>query len=208
MEKSIRIIFADDKEMWRKHLIQDLAPFDIACIGEAGNGEELLEQLKTKKPDVVLLDLRMPVMDGNHTMQLLKEQYPKIKVIILSMHDEEELIHDYLTRGAKGYLSKDELTVDILVSAIRKVAAAGTYVHKTRNSTEKYTARQLEMIPLLCEGMTNKEIAKEIGITEWGVEKQRQKIYAKTGAKRAVDFYKYAFLQGLDFLGRVVKKKE
>jgi two-component system response regulator DegU len=208
MEKTIRIIFADDKEMWRKHLIQDLAPFDILCIGEAGNGEELLEHLKTKKPDVILLDLRMPVMDGNHTMKLLKDQYPKIKVIILSMHDEEELIHDYLTRGAKGYLSKDELTVDILVSAIRKVAASGSYVHKNRTSTEKYSARQLEMIPLLCEGMTNKEIAKEIGITEWGVEKQRQKIYAKTGAKRAVDFYKYAFLQGLDFLGRVIKKKE
>ncbi len=207
MEKSIKIIIADDKKLWRQRLIQELTSFGIACIGEATNGQELLEKLATAKPDVVLLDLRMPVMDGNHTMTRLQKEFPKVKAIIMSMHDEEELIHDYLTRGAKAYLSKDNFTMDILATTIRQVAL-GTYVHKFRNGLEKYSVRQLEMIPLLCEGMTNKEIAKEIGITEWGVEKQRQKIYAKTGAKRAVDFYKAAFLQGLDFLGRSPKKKD
>lgn len=207
MEKFIKIIIADDKALWRKRLIQELAPFGIECIAEALNGQDLLEKLGVLKPDVVLLDLRMPVMDGNHTMTLLQKEHPRTKAIIMSMHDEEELINDYMARGAKAYLSKDNFTIDVLANTIRQVAA-GTYVQKARTGAEKYSVRQLEMIPMLCEGMTNKEIAKEIGITEWGVEKQRQKIYAKTGAKRAVDFYKAAFLQGLDFLGRSSRKKE
>jgi two-component system response regulator DegU len=208
MEESIKIIFADDKDLWRKSLIQDLLPFGILCIGEARNGEELLELLKSTQPDIILLDLRMPVMDGNHAMQFMHERYPGAKIIILSMHYEEELIDDYMARGAKGYIPKDMITIDLLVDAIRAVKNSGTFIYKPSMERQKYTPRQIEMIPLICDGMTNKEIAQEIGITEWGVEKQRQKIYAKTGAKKAVDFYKYAFRQGLDFLNRSIPKKK
>lgn len=206
MEAFITFILADDKALWRSMIIQDLARFNITCIGEAANGLELLEQLKTKTPDVILLDLRMPVMDGNEAMQAVQKQYPNTRIIILSMHDEDGLIEDYMSRGARGFIAKDLLTVDMLVSAIRQVASEGIYMHRQPDIAGKYTARQLELIPMMCDGMTNKQIAKETGITEWGVEKQRQKIYAKTGSKRAADFYKYAFLQGLDFLGKFRKR--
>ncbi len=202
MKESIKIIFADDNDLWRRRLIQDLVPHNILCIGEAHNGQQLLELLKSTSPDIILLDLRMPVMDGNHAMQFIPKDYPNAKVIILSMHYDEELIDDYVARGVRGYIPKDLMTIDLLVTAIREVKNSGTYIYRPAMERQKYTPRQIEMIPLICDGLTNKEIAREIGITEWGVEKQRQKIYAKTGAKKAVDFYKYAFRQGLDFLNR------
>lgn len=207
MSKFINIIFADDKDLWRQMLIQDLVPFDIRCTGEARNGKELLKLLKTQTPDVVLLDLSMPVMDGNEAMQAIQNMSMAPKVIVLSMHNDDELVDDYMARGAKGYISKDAVTVNVLVEAINAVHQGQTYIYKLPMARRKYSPRQIEMIPLICEGLTNKEIAEEIGISERGVEKQRQKIYEKAGAKKAVDFYKYAFKQGLDFLYRSLQWK-
>lgn len=208
MTKVINIIFADDKDLWRETLIHELMVFNISCIGEARNGKELLALLRHKHPDVILLDLHMPVMDGNMAMESIRSDHPAAKVIILSMHNEEELVDDYMARGAKGYVPKDAATVDVLVNAIRIVHDSGTYIHRLPMERKKYTPRQIEMIPLICEGLTNKEIALEIGITERAVEKQRQKIYEKTGVKKAADFYKFAFRQGLDFLQRSNESKK
>ena len=189
-------------------LIQDLVPFNINCIGEARNGKELLALLNNHAPDVVLLDLNMPVMDGNEAMQSIQKLYPTPKVIVLSMHNEEELVDDYVGRGAKGYIPKDAATVPILVEAITTVHEGGTYIYRLPLLRKKYTPRQIEMIPLICEGLTNKDIGQEVGISERAVEKQRQKIYEKAGATKAVDFYKYAFKQGLDFLNRSLRWKK
>ena len=208
MDTTINILFTEDKELYRKMILSELEEANIRCIGEADNGKELLRQLKTKKPDVILLDLEMPVMDGNEAMNRIIKDFPEAKVLIMSLHCEEELIEDYIKRGAKGYVSKDAIcgNIKLLIDAIQKIHAGGIYKQTLpKPNRKKFTARQKEMIPLICDEMTNKEIAEELKIKERTVEKHRQKIYSRTNSSGATSFLKYAFKRGLDFLGRKVK---
>jgi DNA-binding NarL/FixJ family response regulator len=212
MEKPIQIIFCEDKPRFRKAILDSLEDSSIICIAECGNGKELLEQLTHKKPDVVLLDLEMPVMDGNETMKCISEKYPGVRVIILSMHYEYLLVEDYITRGASGYIPKDEIAgnIGLLIDGIKKVNSGETFIHhlsQEKDPLNNYTPTQKVIIPLICEGKTNKQIAEELNILERSVEKQRQKIYEKTNVSKATDFFKYAFSKGLQFLGKRKKKK-
>ena len=211
MENPIQIIFAEDKEKFRKAILKELESFNMCCMGEAANGKELLQMLSFKNPDVVLLDLEMPVMDGNEAMVHISKEYPNTKVIVLSLHNDYILVEDYIKRGAKGYIPKDEIAGDIamLARAIHLVMSGDIFISKKildreakRCGNENYTERQKEIIPLMCEGKTNKEISEEIGILERSVEKRRQKIYEKTNSSKAADFFKYAFVRGFHFLGK------
>lgn len=208
MKASLSILFAEDKALYRKTILRELEDYHINCIGEAENGRELMRHLKSKKPDVILLDLEMPVMNGNETMCKIMETYPEARVIIMSLHNEEELVEDYIRRGAKGYVSKDVIcgNIELLVEAIQ-LAAAGQVFKQAVGHTErkKFTNRQMELIPLICDELTNKQIADKLGILERSVEKQRQKIYTRSNATGSTSFLKYAFKKGLDFLER--KKK-
>jgi DNA-binding NarL/FixJ family response regulator len=209
MGEKIKILYAEDKEHYRKMILSELAEYNVECIGEAGNGRELLRLLRTKKPDVVLLDLEMPVMDGNDTMKVISSEFPHVKVLILSLHYETELVDDYLSRGAFGYLSKDLICSDIgiLVDALKKIKDGNTFIYQSPELGKKtFTRRQLEMIPLICHEMTNREIAGELGMQTRSVEKQRQKIYEKTNSGGATAFLKYAFKRGLDLLERKTEK--
>lgn len=202
MRSNIKIIYAEDHVQFRTAIVQELESRGITVIGQCSNGKELIRQ-RALWPDVVLLDLEMPVMDGNKTLDYIMEHWPKTKVIIVSMHYEELLVENYINRGAMGYISKDAFAGDIelLVKAITKVSEGSTYVHHVPVQREKLSVRQKEMISFMVEGYTNKDIASEIGLTERSVEKQKQKIYQKVGGSRAIDFYKYAFSRGLQFLG-------
>lgn len=211
MKKNIQIVFADDKELFRNAILRELLDYNIDCIGEAANGLDLLEKLSVLKPDVVLLDLEMPVMNGNEAMEAISRLYPKTKIIILSLHNDELLVEDYIKRGVKGYLAKDEISgnVKLLAEAIDKVHKGKTFISRPHTGNEPkllkgrgYTLKQKEIIPMICEGMTNKEIAREMGILERSVEKQRKKIYQKTNSFKSIDFFKYAFVKGLQFLGK------
>lgn len=208
-----RIIFTDNVEKYRKIILEELKPFGISCIGEAGNGLELLRLLPKLKPDVVLLDLEMPVMDGNEALNEVMKKFPETKVIILSMHYEQLLVEDYLKRGAKGYIPKDEIAGDmsLLAEGIKKVQAGEIFVHHLPEEKQvasiRYSLKQKQMAPLMCQGFTNEEIASELSMGVRGVEKQRSKIYSKVGGK-AIDFYKYAFSRGLQFLGSVSAGKK
>ncbi|MCC6370105.1 MAG: response regulator transcription factor [Bacteroidia bacterium] len=205
MNAGIKIIFTEDKEVFRKTVIEELAEYGIICIGEASNGKELLRQLKDKHPDVILLDLEMPVMNGNETMTHLRRDYPDARVLIMSLHYEGELITDYIRRGAKGYVSKDAIcgNIELLVEAIKKINTSEIFIqHPELCKSTTFSPRQIEMIPLLCDELTNKQIAERMGILERSVEKQRQKIYSKTGSAAAASFFKYAFKRGLDLLER------
>lgn len=202
MEK-LNIIVTDDKIKYRKLLCELLEPFPVSVIGEAGNGQELLALLQKKLPDIVLLDLEMPVMDGNKVFDTIREMYPNLKVIILSFYMEDVLVEHYLERGARGYLSKDAAEPEILFDALTRVYNNGIYINKPLAYKKMYTDRQKEILPLIFEGLTNDEIAEEICISRRAVEKQRTKIYERSGTEKAMDFYKYAFSRGLQFLGRL-----
>lgn len=207
MNKKIKIVYAEDKQLFRKMILESLnetAP-DIECVGEASNGKELLRLLNSTRVDVILLDLDMPLMDGNSALTEILQTYPAAKILIISFHYESELVDDYLRRGAKGYICKDNVCgkIEILKEAIEKINNGNLFVCETPPLNKNiFTRRQTEIIPLLCDNLTNKEIANRLGIHERGVERHLQKIYKKTNSNRAASFLKYAYKKGLDFLER------
>ncbi|MGZ3884229.1 MAG: response regulator transcription factor [Bacteroidia bacterium] len=205
--KKIRIVITDDKEKYRSLISAVLKPFPVSIAGEAGNGKELLRLLKHVQPDIILLDLDMPVMDGNEAFEIIRKDYPEIKVVILSFYFEALLIEDYIQRGARGYISKDAVEPELLMKALNTVNEGMIYRYEPSPPKIAYTGRQKEILPLIFEGKTNDEIAEEIHITKRAVEKQRHNIYKRSGSRKAVDFYKYAFSRGLQFLGRMRAQK-
>lgn len=208
MEKAIEIIIAEDKELLRKAIIRDLCHYNIRITGEAANGKMLLKLLQSKRPDVVLLDLDMPVMDGNEAMNHLMKDFPETKVVILTLHNEFLLAENYLARGARGFIPKDEIAGDIgiLVKAITRVKEGGIYIHPKLGEKRHFTKRQKDILPLLFEGKTNEQIASEIGMSKRGMEKSRRRIYEKVGTDHGIGFYKFAFSRGLQFLGRLIPR--
>jgi DNA-binding NarL/FixJ family response regulator len=207
---NIKIIITDDSEKYRKVLHDILEPYECDLIAQAENGKILLDLLQTKEVDVILLDLEMPVMDGNTAFKIIREKYPHAKVIILSLHHEDILIENYMNRGAKGYIPKDGIMGEphLLINAIRKVYAGDTFIYGDSFKKEKYTKRQMEIMPLIFDGLTNKEIAGQMGISKRAVEQHRSAIYERSGAKTPMEFYKHAFSKGLQFLSRLQKRKK
>lgn len=202
----ITVIISEDHKMLREKYVEILEPYGIYTIGQASNGRETLELLKTATPDILLLDLNMPVMDGSDTMNRIIKYHPQTRIIILSYHSSDVLINDYISRGAKGYLPKDQADAELLALTIRRVKNGETVVVRSENKhdnlEEILTKRQLQIIPLVCAGMTNKEIAEQIGLSERAVEKQKQKLYTKTATHNLVSFLTYAIRQGLHFLDK------
>jgi DNA-binding NarL/FixJ family response regulator len=210
MEKTIEIIFTEDKDLLRNAIIRELNGYPVKVIGEACNGKELLKLLVHKHPDVVILDLEMPIMNGNETMNHLMKKFPETKVLILTMHNEHLLVENFMARGARGFIPKDQIAGDIriLLSALKIIRDGGIYIHPQVSEERRFSKRQKDMMPLIFDGKTNEQIAVEIGMSKRSVEKSRQKIYEKADTNKAVGFYKYAFSRGLQFLSRLATKTE
>lgn len=205
MATPIKIVFAEDMPRFRKVIIEALKDYGIHCIGEASNGKELLRLQKLQDADVVILDLEMPVMDGNETMSKLMCNWPQTKVLVMSLHNDTLLAKNFLKRGAKGYIIKDTVSGNIgaLALAIAEIQRGSVYLDPSTNTDEKnFTARQIEIIPMICHDLTNKQIATELGITERSVEKQRKRIYERVGATGIASFLKYALRRGFDLMRR------
>lgn len=169
---------------------RELPEHNVQIIAEATNGVELLELLKTQTPDVVLLDLDMPVMDGNEAMKCVNERYPGTKVIIMTLFDDSTLMNDYILRNAKGCIGKTEAVSDIdeLISAIRRVHKGGLYINFDREvEVMKLSIRQKEITGLIGDGNTFDEIAKELRLSSSAISKQVPKIMQKIGAKNLAE---------------------
>jgi len=209
MEKVIEIIIAEDKELLRKAIAGQLQEHNIRISGEASNGKTLLKLLRSRRPDVVLLDLEMPVMDGNEAMNHIMRDFPETKVLILTLHNDFLLVENYMDRGARGFIPKDEIAGDItiLVDAIKQIRAGHIYIHPKLGEKRKFTKRQKDIMPLLFEGKTNEEIACEIGMSKRGMEKSRRRIYEKAGSAHGIEFYKFAFSRGLQFMSRIGRNR-
>ncbi|MCA1760955.1 MAG: response regulator transcription factor, partial [Bacteroidales bacterium] len=179
----INIVIADDHKLFRKGIIALLEDFDfIGEIREASNGVELLELLAglVNLPDVILLDLRMPVMDGVEAQQKIRNLYPGVKVIILTMEDDEQYILHLISEGVNGYLLKNA-DPDEMERAIVKVVEKGFYfsddismlVLKNLHKKEKaeavfnpdFTEKELKVLELICKEYSNSEIAESCDIS-------------------------------------------
>jgi DNA-binding NarL/FixJ family response regulator len=209
--KKISIIMVDDHKMIRDGLKSFLASndeFDI--IAEAENGEECMALLKDLKPDVVLSDLNMPIMDGMELTKQISKHYPDIKVIVLTMFDESQHVKQILADGAKGYLLKN-CSDDELKLAIKNVSNGGTYysaevTNIIMNSLRKVktkvdsrltmemplTDREKEVLHLVVKEFTNQEIAEKLFISVRTVDAHKRNLLDKTGSKSVAGLVLYA----------------
>ncbi len=211
----IRIALADDQHLFRKGmalLLRDMA--DAQVVLECANGEELLAGLEHTAVDVVLLDLQMPVLDGTETMKRIRQDLPQVKVIILSTHDEEELIARLMELGANGYMLKTA-EPDEIDTAIRSVAANGFYfselvsrvmlhglvkkkkVKPVFNEIDPLSDRELEVLRGICQELTTAEIAERIFVSPRTVDFHRNNLLLKTGARNAAGLVVYAMTKGI-----------
>lgn len=210
----IRIALADDQVLFRKGLAMLLqAMADVQVALECANGQELLKTLTHTPVDIVLLDLQMPVLDGVATTQRIKQDFPQVKVIILSTHDEEPMIAQLMELGANGYMLKTAEPDEIDI-AIRSVAANGFYfselvshvmlhglvkkkqVKPVFNEIDPLSERELEVLRGICEELTTAEIAAKLFVSPRTVDFHRNNLLLKTGAKNAAGLVVYAITKG------------
>lgn len=200
----INIVIAENHIMVRQAIVSELKEYNINTIAQVGNGAELLEALSHYKPDVILLDIDMPVMDGEEALEIISQEYPDIKVIVVTLHDEGRYIIHLLEVGARAFIPKD-LNMEILIEAIQKVHTFGHYYDnipedvmqaKTERGNKEPRARlskrQTQILPMICEGKTNKQIADELKIVIKTVEAHRAIIYRKTNSTCAVELLRHA----------------
>ncbi len=190
----IKCMIVDDQPILREGLKSLLGTCeDIEVIAEAGNGAQALELLNQYLPDVVLMDIRMPVMNGVETTKAIKQQYPSVTVIILTTFDDDQYILDALRNGASGYLLKD-MNIQQLASAIRdgvsgnvllpgRIASKLTMMIQPANSPliedGEFSAREKDIIQLLVKGYSNHEIAETLFLSLGTVKNYVSQIYAK-----------------------------
>ena len=196
MSEQIKIVIADDHSMIREGLKQLLElDGDIVVVGEAGNGEECLKLLEKVHPDVVLLDINMPVMNGLKMLEALRQsKLKKQKVLILTIHNEVEYLMKAIEIGVNGYVLKDADSA-ILKKAIATVHRGEEYIDmslipilkekvasdKSVKEDDKLTRREIEVLKLLAEGLFNKEIAYKLSISEKTVKNHVSNIFKKIG---------------------------
>jgi NarL family two-component system response regulator LiaR len=198
-QKPIRILLVDDHDMVRRGLAVFLLTYeDLLLVGEAANGVEALEKCAELKPDVILMDLMMPVMDGVAAIKLVREHYPATQVIALTSFSEEKLVEASLQAGAVGFLYKNA-TVDEMAAAIRAARvgqptlapeATRVLIRKTTQPValgEDLTNRERDILKLLVEGCSNPEIAKQLNLSRSTVKTHVSHIYEKLGATSRVE---------------------
>jgi DNA-binding NarL/FixJ family response regulator len=210
----ITVFIADDHQMFIdgiKALLKNEK--DIRVIGEALNGIELLKLLEKEKPDVVLLDINMPEMDGIEATKIISSKYPHVKIIILSMHSTKEFVAGLIEAGASGYILKNTGKKE-LVEAMQAVAKGKSYYSKGvteiimdsfKNPLRKIqdpelpqlTDREKEILKLIAQELSTKKIAERLFISEETVNTHRRNIMSKTGAKNMAGMVKYALQRGL-----------
>jgi len=207
-------MLADDHQLVRKalSLVLNEQP-DLNMIGHASNGKELLALLKADQPDIVLLDIDMPIMDGRQCLGLIRSRFPEVKVIMLSLHKDPALMSEYMANGAAAYLHKDSDIEDLLL-AIRTVHREGTYfskelskalltnIRKDKKSNPFFdepilSSKEMAVLKELCDGKTNQEIADRLHISINTVGFHRNNIYSKTKSHNIAELMKYSIRNGL-----------
>ena len=206
----IKIAIADDYKIFREGLKVGLSAdenFDV--IFEADNGEDLLKALETATPDVIIMDLKMPIMDGMEATIAVRKKYPAIKVLVVTMYDDDKFIIHLMENGANGYLLKntepDEIRKsiysvhengyyfnDVVNKALLKKLVLKNNLKPSFNQNVELTERELEVLKLICEEKTAAEIAKDIFLSPRSVEGIRQRLIEKVGVRNTAGLVMFA----------------
>ncbi len=200
-ECKIRVLLVDNHPLVLDGLRAVLETYDdIEIAGAASNARAALEVAQTANPDVVLMDINMPLLNGIDAIELFKRQLPNVRILMLSMHDSREYISTSIMRGASGYILKDVSTNEI-VTAIHAVASGGTYFSSGvsealldggEKRSEGLSVRENDVLVLVAEGGSNREIAARLGISEATVETHRKNIKKKLGIASTAGLTRYA----------------
>ena len=208
-----KVLIADDHQLFREGLVNLLssAP-DVEVIAEAEDGKEATEKTKKLKPDVLLIDIGMPHMNGIEATRVLKKDMPDLKIIAVSMHSDRQFVKGILEAGADGYLLKN-CTYRQLIDAIQSVNSGKKYLSDditemiikgyldpSETETESYTElseREMEILKLYAEGKSTREISEKLFISVKTVGTHKQHILEKLGLKTNADLVKYAIKEGL-----------
>lgn len=215
---SIRIAIADDQQLFRQGLVALINDFaELELVAEAENGKMLLEQLKQLSllPDIALIDMNMPELNGVELNDILHNEYPTIKTIVLTVYDQERFISRMVDAGACGYLLKNCDSGE-LMTAIQAVHRTGFYLNNStlqamrnaalyRNQTFRninnipidISSREREVLQLICQELTNAEIAEKLFISNRTAEGHRNNLLAKTGCRNTAGLVIFAIRHGL-----------
>lgn len=215
MIEPIKVAIADDHVLFRAGVKTALSIHkDIKMIAEADNGMQLLTVLKHVQPDVILLDIQMPIMDGIHTLPEIKNLYPNIKVIMLTMHNDHSMISRLMELGANSYLTKNSDS-EVIYQAIKTVHEQEYFFNQLTNKAlidglrvkrqveaslpmdAKLTDKEISILRMICEEKSTKEIADLVDLSPRTVEAIRDKLKVKTGAKSLAGLVMYAVKSGL-----------
>jgi DNA-binding NarL/FixJ family response regulator len=207
--KQIRVLLADDHALIRSGIRALLErASDIQIVAEAGDGEEALDLIGRYQPDVVLMDITMPKLDGVIVTGRVTKEFPSVRVIILSVHADEEYLRRALRSGASGYLDKSVGSVE-LEMAIRAVANGKTYLNLPPTSPEivrsgskgasleRLTPRQREVLQLIAEGRSTKEIALFLNVSVKTVETHRTQLMDRLGIHDTAGLVRFAIKAGI-----------
>lgn len=206
----IRVAIADDHKIFRKGVILSMRHYsNIKFILEAENGQELLDKIEEFKPDVVLMDLRMPVKDGIETTRYIKEHYPTVLIIVLTMHEEEKFVIHLMENGANGYLLKSTDPAEIK-KAITDVVDKGYYLNnfvnkillekaQNKNKSIPSLAREIEIsdkekevLTYICMEFTSHQIGEKMEISSRTVESIKERLMERFGTKNTAGLVFFA----------------
>jgi two-component system, NarL family, response regulator DegU len=215
MKQSYSVFIADDHTLFRKAMVNLIRTFTkVKEVKDAENGKELLSLIKQEAPDVAIIDLQMPIMDGTEASELILQKYPDVKIIILTMHDSEKYILHMMEMGVHAFLlkntepeelekaiytvvEKDFYHNDLVASVLRKnvkekkAGKRPLFIHTDLSDREK------EVLTLICGELTMKEISQKLFLSENTVRNHRVNIMEKVGVNNIVGLVKYAYETGL-----------
>jgi DNA-binding NarL/FixJ family response regulator len=215
MNDKLTLLIVDDHKIFRDGLKLLLSHFPfVGEVKEASNGAEFLEMLSKDLPDIVLMDINMPVMGGIEATNRALEEYPDLKIIVLTTFHDEHYVEQMMIAGVEGYMLKRS-TPEEFETAILRVSSGGNYfsdeivrsvvkrIHHIREETEHkaslpvFTEREKEILDLLCEGLNNDRISERIHVSPKTIEKHKSSLFQKTDTNNTVNLIIYAFRHGL-----------
>ena len=206
---STSVLVADDHNIVRQGIRGLLEREGFQVVAEASNGQEAVKQGASLQPDIIVMDIGMPILNGVDAAQELARESPKSRIILLTRHDDDQFVIGALRSGVRGYVLKSQAGID-LVAAIREVSQGGTYLSpgvskavvdaflmKTPFSEERLTARERQVLQLIGEGSTSREIAALLGISLKTAESHRTRLMHKLDIHGTAGLVRYAIRHGL-----------
>lgn len=209
----IKVFLVDDHPVVREGVRSCLRKYDqVEVVGEAASGHEAIDRAKEYEPDIVLMDVTMPGMNGLEATKCLKAICPRTQVLIFTVHEKREFVREMIQSGARGYIRKNTSPME-LVSAIERIHSGETFFMpdvaqaffeeyvlsggKVMQEARELSDREKEVLNLIVSGLANKEIADRLTLSVRTVEKHRQKIMQKLGIHKATELVKFAITRGL-----------